>query len=157
MTAILEAEAIRLGEQQRLDQPKTAKERNQWGQFAAPPALSLEIARYAWEKLKDRKGRFAFLDPAVGTGSFFGAFRQAFPLDRIEAATGIELDKPFAEAAKAIWHTEGLKVLQGDFTTQKPEPAYNVILTNPPYVRHHHLLAEEKIGLGELAQAETAD
>ena len=105
--------------------------------------------------MQRRRGGFAFLDPAIGTGSFFGAFRQAFPHDRIETATGIELDKPFAEAAKAIWHKQGLKVVQGDFTKQKPDAAYNVILTNPPYVRHHHLLAGEKARLGELAQATT--
>ncbi len=155
MTVTLEAEATRLTEQLRLDQLKTAKERNKWGQFATPPILSLDIAHYAWDKLKRRKGGFAFLDPAIGTGSFFGAFLQAFPHDRIGAATGIELDKPFAEAANAIWHEQGLKVIQGDFTKQKAEAVYNVILTNPPYVRHHHLLAEEKIRLGELAQAAT--
>jgi hypothetical protein len=155
MTAILEAEATRLTEQHRLDQLKTAKERNKWGQFATPPALALDIACYAWEKLKHRKGGFSFLDPAIGTGSFFGAFLQAFPYGRIDAAAGIELDKPFAEAANAIWHKQGLKVLEGDFTKEKPEATYNVILTNPPYVRHHHLLAEEKQRLSELVQAAT--
>ncbi|MGA2617575.1 MAG: N-6 DNA methylase [Thermoguttaceae bacterium] len=155
MAGILEAEAARLGEQQRLDQLKTAKERNKWGQFATPPALSLEIARYAWEKVKHRKERFAFLDPAIGTGSFFGAFLRAFPDDRIEAATGVELDKPFADAARTIWQSQGLRVVQGDFTQRKPEALYNVILTNPPYVRHHHLSAEEKQGLAESVQAAT--
>jgi hypothetical protein len=65
MTAIIEAEAERLVEQQRLDQLKTAKERNKWGQFATPPALSLDIARYAWQKLRRRQGGFRFLDPAI--------------------------------------------------------------------------------------------
>ncbi len=155
MSAILEAEATRLAEQQRLDQLKTARERNKWGQFATPPALSLDIAQYAWSTLRHRKGGFSFLDPAMGTGSFFGAFLQAFPKDRIEVATGIELDKPFAEAARAIWQQHGLRVIQGDFTKQKPEAASNVILTNPPYVRHHHLTAEDKQRLGELAQSAT--
>ena len=44
-----------------------------------------------------------------------------------------------------------MKVIQGDFTKQPLRSAYNVILTNPPYVRHHHLAATEKIRLGELA------
>ncbi len=155
MTAVLEAEAIRISEQVRLDQLKTAKERNKWGQFATPPILSFDIAHYAWKLLKRREGLFSFFDPALGTGSFYSAFLQVFPHDRIEAATGIELDKPFAEAAKTIWRKEGLKVIQGDFTQQQPATPHNVTLTNPPYVRHHHLLAEEKIRLGELAQAVT--
>jgi adenine-specific DNA-methyltransferase len=155
MSAVLEAEATRLVEQRRLDHRKTARERNQWGQFATPPSLSLEIAHYAWNILQRRKGGFRFLDPALGTGSFFGAFVQAFPKDRIAAATGIELDTPVADTAKAIWQSQGLQVIHGDFTKQRPEPAYNVILTNPPYVRHHHLTAEDKRRLGELAQTAT--
>ena len=155
MTAILDAEASRLTEQSRLDRLKTAKQRNRWGQFATPPALSLDIALYCWRKRRRREGGFRFLDPAVGTGSFFGAFVQTFPSERILAATGIELDKAFAEAAKTIWQRQGLRVIQGDFTKQKPEPVYDVVLTNPPYVRHHHLEAEEKQRLRELARSVT--
>jgi adenine-specific DNA-methyltransferase len=152
MTAILEAEATRLTEQRKLDRFTSAKERNKWGQFATPPALSLDIARYAWNKLKRRKGGFRFLDPALGTGSFFGAFLQAFSKDRIEAACGIELDYRFAESAKSIWHKQGLKVVQGDFTKQKPAANFNIILSNPPYVRHHHINGEDKQRLGEMVQ-----
>ena len=155
MTAILEAEASRLTEQSRLDRLKTARERNRWGQFATPPALSLDIALYCWDKLRRHKHGFRFLDPAIGTGSFFGAFVQTFPNERISAATGIELDKSFAEAAKTIWGRQGLQVIQGDFTKQKPEPIYDVVLTNPPYVRHHHLAAGEKLRLRELAENAT--
>ncbi len=155
MTAVLEAESLRLAEQRKLDRLKTAKERNRWGQFATPPTLSLDMACYAWNKLKHRKGNFSFLDPAVGTGSFFAAFLQAFPRERLETATGIELDRAFAEAAKAIWERQGLRVTHGDFTQQAPESRYNVVLTNPPYVRHHHLTAEDKQRLGKLVEAVT--
>ena len=155
MTAIHEAEATRLLQQQRLDRLKTARERNRLGQFATPPALSLEIARFAWSKLGHHKGGFSFLDPAIGTGSFFGAFLSAFPRDRIEAAMGIELDEPFAEAAREIWQPQGLRVISADFTKLQPETAYNIILTNPPYVRHHHLSANDKQRLGHLAQVAT--
>ena len=155
MTAILEAEATRLVHQQRLDHLKTAMERNKLGQFATPPALSLEIAKFAWDTLRHRKSGFSFLDPAIGTGSFFGAFLRAFPRDRIEAATGIELDKSFADAARGVWRHQGLRLIHGDFTKLRPDATYNVILTNPPYVRHHHLTADEKQRLGSLAQAAT--
>lgn len=155
MIAIVEAEAKRRAEQQRLDQLKTSKERNLWGQFATPPALSLDIARYAWQHLQCRTGGFRFLDPAIGTGSFFGAFLQAFPNDRIETAMGIELDTPFAETAVSIWSRQGLRVIHGDFTKQHAEPIYNVVLTNPPYVRHHHLSADNKRRLGDLVRQTT--
>lgn len=155
MSAIQTAEATRLIEQAKLDRLKTAKERNQWGQFATPPQLSLEIATYAWEKFKHRACRVRFLDPAIGTGSFFGALLQAFPNNRIEAAVGVELDHPFAEAAAAIWSRHGLSIVQGDFTRQVPDASFNVILTNPPYVRHHHLSANDKQRLVERAREVT--
>src|ERR1700730_7615057 len=108
MHTIIERESIRLSEQARLDQLKTAAERNRWGQFATPPTLALDIARFVWNKVKRREGDFSFLDPAIGTGSFFSALRQTFPKKRVMRATGIELDPLFAETAKTIWAKDGL-------------------------------------------------
>jgi adenine-specific DNA-methyltransferase len=105
---LLENESFRLIEQQRLDQLKTARQRNKLGQFATPPALALDIAKFAWDKVGRRRDNFSFLDPAIGTGAFFAAFMQAFPKNRIAAAAGIELDKTFAETAATIWHNHGL-------------------------------------------------
>lgn len=155
MQAILAAEVTRIIAQKRLDQLKTAKQRNKWGQFATPPALALDIARYAWDRLQVQKSTVSFLDPAIGTGSFFGACLQAFPPGQIATATGIELDRPFAEAANEIWAAQGLQVIQGDFTRQRKEATYNLILSNPPYVRHHHLSIVEKQRLGALAETIT--
>src|SRR5262249_14529481 len=70
-------EAHRLAEQERLDRLKTTAERNRLGQFATPPALALDIARYAYDRWRGRSDRVSFLDPAIGTGSFYSALRQA--------------------------------------------------------------------------------
>jgi adenine-specific DNA-methyltransferase len=136
-------EERRQKEQIRLDALKSAAERNKWGQFATPFPLALSLAQYAHKTLGCEKVRF--LDPAVGTGSFYSALCQGLPEGSIEAATGIELDPIFIEAASNLWAKNGLHVLQGDFTKQKP-PAkrFNLVLTNPPYVRHHHLGSHEK-------------
>jgi len=136
-------EGRRREEQTRLDTLKTAAERNKWGQFATPFELALSLARYAHKTLGE--GRLRFLDPAIGTGSFYSALSQAVPAKTIEVATGIELDPLFADAARNLWGKSGLRVVEGDFTRQKP-PAqrFNLILTNPPYVRHHHLESEAK-------------
>ena len=86
-----------------------------------------------------------FLDPANGTGSFFSAASQAFGQKHIAAATGIELDPLFSKTAATLWEGQGLKVIKGDFTKQHlPEQGFNLVLTNPPYVRHHHLPAADK-------------
>jgi adenine-specific DNA-methyltransferase len=136
-------EGSRQTEQTRLDSLKTAAERNKWGQFATPFALALSLARYAHKTLGE--GSLRFLDPAIGTGSFYSALSQVVPAKRIEAATGIELDPLFADAARSFWGKGGLHVVHGDFTKQKP-PAkrFNLVLTNPPYVRHHHLDCDAK-------------
>jgi len=136
-------EARRQAEQRRLDSLKSAAERNKWGQFATPFELALSLARYAHKTIGE--GRLRFLDPAIGTGSFYSALSHAVPAKTIEAATGIELDPLFAEAARKFWGKCGLCVVQGDFTKQKlPVQRFNLVLTNPPYVRHHHLESDTK-------------
>jgi adenine-specific DNA-methyltransferase len=129
--------------QTRLDALKTSAERNRWGQFATPPELALHIARYARRQTGD--GVNTFLDPAIGTGSFYSAVRQTFPPEAIGGATGIELDPLFAKSAEDLWSDSGLNIVRGDFTKlESPAIRFNLVLTNPPYVRHHHLAASEK-------------
>ena len=136
-------EGLRQVEQSHLDTAKTAAERNKWGQFSTPFELALSLARYA-RNIRGHE-RLRFLDPAVGTGSFYSAISQAFPESDIEAATGIELDPLFAESATRLWSKSGLVVMQDDFTTVKPPiRSFNLVLSNPPYVRHHHLNADVK-------------
>ncbi len=146
-------EERRQQEQTRLDSLKTAPERNKWGQFATPPALALSLARYAHALMG--KAPMRFLDPAIGTGSFYSAALQAFGEKHMAAATGVELDPLFAQTAATLWEGQGLQVIKGDFTKQRtPQQRFNLVLTNPPYVRHHHLEAGEKDRLkARLAQS----
>jgi adenine-specific DNA-methyltransferase len=142
-TATHSIEEYRQVEQIRLDSLKTAAERNKWGQFATPTPLAQSLARYAYALTGDQPVRF--LDPSIGTGSFFSALHEAFPPKNIEGACGIELDPLFANAAMDLWAEHGLHVIEGDFTRQ-PLPARrcNLVIANPPYVRHHHLSGEDK-------------
>lgn len=140
-------EARRLREQDRLDRLKSASERNQLGQFATPPGLAQCLARYASGMMPG--GSVRLLDPAVGTGSFFSAALNAFG-GRLRNASGIELDPGFARVAATLWGAHGLEVTQGDFTRlPAPEQRFNLVLTNPPYIRHHHLGKAEKARLKE--------
>ena len=145
-------EERRLVEQVRLDALKSAIERNKWGQFATPSPLAISLARYARTLMTDKRVRF--LDPAVGTGSFFSALLNAYDTADIAGATGIELDPLFADAARKLWAGHGLNIVSADFTRLKPpEQRFNLVLTNPPYVRHHHLSGEDKDRLkSQLAQ-----
>lgn len=131
-----------------LDAMKSSAERNRLGQFATPNALALEIAEYVGTLLGERHPGIRFADPAVGSGSFFSAVLAAFGGKRLKSAVGIEVDPVFADAARSLWSEAGLQVVQDDFTrivadgSVPPKP--NLILANPPYVRHHHMDRADK-------------
>lgn len=142
MREISTIELRRQSEQVRLDALKTPRQRNELGQFATPPALALEITQYVRTLWRKREDKVRFLDPGIGTGAFYAALRKGFPNGQLATAVGIELDPVVANAAASLWKGTGLKVISGDFTTQpppRPDRRHNLILTNPPYVRHHHL------------------
>jgi adenine-specific DNA-methyltransferase len=147
---VVEIEAQRQVEQERLDGRKCLQQRNRLGQFATPPALALDIARHAAPR-QGRSEKVAFLDPAIGSGAFDSAFRQVFPADIIGDACGVEIDPDFARAARSPWGPTALRVIEGDSTRLEPDRRYNLILTNPPYVRHHHLAREDEARLLRIA------
>ncbi len=148
-------EARRLAIQADLDKGKSAAERNRLGQFATPNALALDIARYVKSLIDRPASGICFADPSIGSGSFFSAVLAVFGPNRIQSAVGVELDPAFAEAARTLWGGVGLDVVLGDFTRIVAESscpsAPNVILANPPYVRHHHMHRDDKERLQRLA------
>lgn len=148
-------ELWRQARQAALDESKSASERNRLGQFSTPYALAVEIARYVKFVTGNRLRAVRFADPAIGTGSFYSAALEVFGSGRIESAVGVELDPAFCDAARDLWAPVGLDVVQGDFTrivtSSRCPAAPNLILANPPYVRHHHLDREEKERLQSLA------
>ncbi|MGD0695610.1 MAG: SAM-dependent DNA methyltransferase [Terriglobia bacterium] len=148
-------EARRQAVQATLDAAKSASERNRLGQFATPNALAIEIARYIQFVAGRCLRSVRFADPAIGTGSFYSAARAVFGPARIERAVGVELDPDFCDASRDLWTEAGLEVVQGDFTrivaSSSRPAAPNLILANPPYVRHHHLKREDKERLQALA------
>ncbi len=142
MPTVLEIETRRQHHQETLDAARNQAERNRWGQFATPLPLALEIAEYVAALWRKRTDRVRFLDPALGTGSFYSALRQAFPAKQIGRAAGVERDPRIVAAASELWVSTGLEVLAADFTELSPPASpnlFNLILTNPPYVRHHLL------------------
>lgn len=147
-----EIEALRLEQQDNLDAARTAAERNEAGQFATPPALAEQIVREAAGYLG--KEPVAFMDPGIGSGSFFSALLRAVGKDRIESARGVEIDERFATAARELWGRHGLEVEGADFTQLNAPSggAANLLIANPPYVRHHHLEADAKSRLQRRAQ-----
>lgn len=144
-----EANRIRL--QNELDAGKTQVERNRLGQFATPTSLALDILKCALTLIPEEES-IHFLDPAVGTGSFFSALRTVFPARRIADALGFEVDSHYGEPAACIWRDTGFTIRLADFTVCEPLGQFNLVICNPPYVRHHHLQNGDKMRL----QAKTA-
>ena len=131
-----------------IDARRTAAERNRLGQFATPNAFAIDIARYVQSILSHSRNHIHFADPSIGSGSFYSAALTVFGSERMTSAVGIEIDPVFVDAARRLWASDGLEVVQGDFTkvvaSGSCPPAPNVILANPPYVRHHHMSRDEK-------------
>ena len=132
--------------QERLDSEKNQVERNQMGQFATPPELAEDILRYAESRLDVNDG-VRFIDPSIGTGSFYSALLRAFPKNSIDAAVGYEIDSHYGMPAAELWGKTGLDVRLNDFTQVEAPPdseKFNLLVCNPPYVRHHHIASNEK-------------
>lgn len=136
-------ESRRIALQAELDGQKTSAERNQLGQFATPTALARDILAYA-RTLMHEPNDVRFLDPALGTGSFYSALEHAFPASAIRSAQGFEIDPHYGEPAKELWQGSRLQLTMGDFTDQEPRPDRNLLICNPPYVRHHHMTNDQK-------------
>lgn len=148
-------EVARVKQQIKLDAAKTQIERNKLGQFATPIELAIEIVEYA-KNLLPQNQNIRFLDPAFGTGSFYSALLQLFPQSQIETAVGYEIDSHYGSEAILLWKNTPLKLNLSDFTKALPpeteEKKANLIICNPPYVRHHHLNRSDKLRLQNQSQ-----
>ena len=131
-------EQQRLSLQADLDSYKTQAERNRLGQFATPSPLAFDILSYAKTLIAPRE-KIRFLDPALGTGAFYSALLSVFPTTRIEQTLGFEIDHHYGKPAAHLWKGTGLSLKLSDFTKAEAAPHHNLIICNPPYVRHHHL------------------
>ncbi len=149
-------ESRRLELQTRIDLTKTKEERNRLGQFATPDRLAMDILQYARSVLPpDHDVRF--LDPAIGTGVFYSALLRSFSKTCVIGALGYEIDPLYADVAIELWKGKGLDVRIEDFARANfpQEAKANLLICNPPYVRHHHLDKERKRALKATAQAIT--
>jgi len=126
----------RLQMQEQLDAQKTQKERNKMGQFSTPYPLALEIMHYMRQLIAT--DNVSFIEPAIGTGVFYSAFRQAFPNDD-QRVLGFEIDPMYFNPTKDFWRGTPLELRCRDFLSEKPDEVFDMLVANPPYVRHHHI------------------
>jgi adenine-specific DNA-methyltransferase len=115
------------------------------GQFWTPPWLAKAMS--AW--VTSERPHLLF-DPAVGPGTFFAAARE---MGFKGGFAGFELDDAvLVDAYKLGLSPVELAGIQiGDFIRNQVEGHFPAIISNPPYIRHHRLSAQQKRELRQLA------
>jgi hypothetical protein len=133
-----------------LDSQKKRVERNILGQFSTPKLLSDSIVKAS---LKYIKRGIRFLDTSIGTGVFFSSLIDCLDENNISYACGYEIDDYYALPSMKLWKDEKINYIIGDFFNfmppQKDEEKFNLIISNPPYVRHHYISNDVKKKLNE--------
>lgn len=133
--------------QSQLDHFKKKEQRNAMGQYSTPIALANDILKHA-AIIMPKQEKIRFLDPAFGTGALFSALNSTFPSTQIETAKGYEIDEHYGIPTQKLWFETMIELHLADFTKAVPpiddKDKYNLIICNPPYVRHHHLNGMKK-------------
>ena len=149
-------EALRLELQAETDSKKENITRKKLGQFATPSLLAREIVDYALQNQKSSSLRF--LEPALGSGSFYSALLAGLADSKrsLSCAVGVELDPDFLSLSQKLWTAYGLQMIGGDFTRLARNDIHaNLLISNPPYVRHHYIRKEDKEFLANRVSQET--
>lgn len=137
------------------DGAKSPEERNVLGQFSTPYLLSRQIVARSVAELPP-SANISFLEPALGSGVFYSALMQEARDHAILDAVGVEADKAYAGIAEKLFRSVGFKVIVQDFFTfssrHENHSRFNLLCTNPPYVRHHHIEPSLKVELQALVR-----
>ncbi len=114
----------------------TATKAKIWGQYFTPAPLANDIisaTRHFFEE-----GVSVALEPAFGKGAFYEALKVAeIPVDEF---CGVEIDPTLVADRVAC----GAQLECADFTDIPPRKQCDLIITNPPYTRHHLIPKEQK-------------
>lgn len=135
-----EKEIRRKEMQDTLDAQKTQRDRNVMGQFSTPYPLALDIMQYMRSLVGTDE--VSLIEPSVGMGVFYSAFTDAFSDGG--RALGFEIDPHYYNPANEFWKGTNLEMRCGDFLSQKADEQFDILVANPPYVRHHHIGNETK-------------
>lgn len=118
---------------------------NKQGQYFTPYNLAREVTNFVLDLL-DKDTKIKYLEPAFGSGSFYNSIISNLNTKNRINVVGIEKDTEIYEFSNQLWDFENLTLYNEDFTNLSEESIgkFNLLITNPPYVRHQHLTKEEK-------------
>ncbi|WP_130055571.1 Eco57I restriction-modification methylase domain-containing protein [Bacillus thuringiensis] len=142
--------------EKQLKSTRLPKDLNKEGQFFTPYELARQITLFTLNTINPEE-KIKYLEPAFGNGSFYNCLLEIVEKESINHAVGIEKDKEIYSFAKHAWSKEKVSLINSDFTSIGLEHIgkFNLLITNPPYVRHQHLTAKDKKELKSKVKAET--
>jgi adenine-specific DNA-methyltransferase len=151
-------EDVRFSRQKEVDSSKSLAERNVLGQYSTPYVLARDIVSQAlrfgnWTS----SAPMSVIEPSCGSGVFLSAL-----LDEPEAPrflfTGVEIDPAYSRICVELFGNSGIKIVTGDFFDYALSPSArnsgDLLVANPPYVRHHHIDFDLKSQLQERVNQE---
>lgn len=118
-----------------------------------PPELAQSIVHCALSYF-DNTQDINFGDPAVGTGAFFAALIKEVRPSEISSAIGIDINPQQVKAARWRWEGKGMTVLLGDYLHMENLAPRNLVLANPPYLRHQEISSVYKSELRQRASVQ---
>jgi adenine-specific DNA methylase len=110
------------------------------GAYYTPPEIAEALVRWAIRRPDDR-----VLDPACGEAVFLRSAvvrLRSFDAFAPLGVNGFELDR--AAAGRARSAAPEAHVTDADFFKLEPEPAYDAVVGNPPWVRYHYFSGETR-------------
>jgi adenine-specific DNA methylase len=130
------------------ERPESKKAR---GAFFTPGPIAQYIGEWAIRDSSDR-----VLEPSCGDAVFLSATADRFkalgssvPLSHVftlDQVQGVEIHPPSALCAAQSVASAGLQatILVGNFFTLDPEPTFDAVIGNPPYVRYQSFSGEHR-------------
>lgn len=114
------------------------------GAFFTPPEVAAYVARWAVRSAADR-----VLEPSCGEAAFLLAAHervQTLPGSGPARLDGVELHAASARAARAVLRAAGSspRVRVSDFFAVEPDPSYDAVIGNPPYVRYQDFAGADR-------------
>ncbi|HCU0747695.1 TPA: Eco57I restriction-modification methylase domain-containing protein [Staphylococcus aureus] len=130
--------------------------RNINGQFFTPETIGQEIADFTLNHFS--KETIKFIEPALGLGSFVYYVKNSknYIKNENDKFIGIEKYSDVYVLSKNIWDENEIEIINNSFEdVQSRNHKYNLLITNPPYTRHHHIAGDKKDELQNKVLKET--
>ena len=138
MRNLIELEEVRDGQNRAYDAQNDSRNAN--GQFSTPNPLAKAIVRECFKQFSPGELK-TVLEPACGSGSFISALLQETDTDL--CIVGVDMDPAYLNIAKKCYG-EYASLIMADYLSWMPDITFDLLVTNPPYVRHHLISADVK-------------